>query len=104
MTESELGIVVATVEAAEPVPGTKRLHKITVRLAVGETRTIASGVPGDFPAGHLVGKQIPILVAVEPVKIRGIESQARLLATQDADGRTVLLGPAQPVPDGSKVW
>jgi len=94
----------ATVPEAEPVPGTQRLHRIVLRVAGGETVQIASGIAGDFPAGYLLGKQVPIMISVNPVKIRGIVSEARFLATSDADGKPVLLVPEQSVPAGAKVW
>ena len=105
MIEAPTGVVIATVLAAEPVPGTARLHRIMLEVAGGRTIQVASGLPGDLPPGEFVGKQIPIQVGgVEPRTIRGIRSEARLLATADADGRPVLLVPERPVPPGVDVW
>ena len=104
MKEEDLGIVIATVISAEHITGTQRLHRITLETADGENVQIASGIAGDFPAGYLIGKQVPILIDVNPVKIRGILSQARFLATSDDEKKPVLLVPEARVPDGSKVW
>jgi methionyl-tRNA synthetase len=104
MKEEDLGIVIATVIAAKHVQGTQRLHQITLQVGNGETVQIASGIAGDFPPGYMVGKQVPILVSVNPVKIRGILSEARFLATSDAQDKPVLLIPEAPVPPGTKVW
>jgi len=104
MKEEDLGIVIATVLTAEHVIGTERLHRIVLEIKDGEKIQIASGIPGDFPADYLLGKQVPILVAVSPIKIRGILSQARFLATSDKGGKPVLLVPESSVPDGSQVW
>jgi methionyl-tRNA synthetase len=104
MKEEDLGIVIATVIDAEHVAGTQRLHRITLEIAGGEKIQIASGIAGDFPPGYLIGRQVPILINVNPVKIRGIASQARFLATGDANGKPVLLAPESPVPPGSRVW
>lgn len=104
MKEEDLGVVIATVTATEAVPGTQRLHRITLEIANGETVQIASGIAGDFPPGYMVGKQVPILITVNPVKIRGILSQARFLATSDASDKPVLLVPESEVPSGAKVW
>jgi methionine--tRNA ligase beta chain len=102
--EEDLGIVIATVRATEPVPGSQRLHRIVLEVGDGSTLQIASGIAGDFEADYLVGKQIPILINVDPIKVRGVLSQARFLATSGEDGRPVLLHPERPVPAGSKVW
>ncbi|MBD3557336.1 hypothetical protein H6S82_00435 [Planktothrix sp. FACHB-1355] len=104
MKEEDLGIVIATVVSAEHITGTQRLHRIVLETADGETLQIASGIAGDFPAGYLIGKQVPVLTKVEPVKIRGILSQARFLATSDGENKPVLLIPETMVPAGSKVW
>lgn len=102
MEETDLGIVIGTVVSAEKVHGTARLH--IVNVAIGSCVVqIASGVPGDFEPGFLVGKQVPIKIDVAPITVRGIASEARFLTTSDS-GKTVLLVPAVPVPDGSRVW
>jgi methionyl-tRNA synthetase len=104
MKEEELGIIIATITATQHVPGTQRLHQITMDVGNGQTVQIASGIAGDFPSGYMVGKQVPILISVNPVKIRGILSEARFLATSDAAEKPVLLVPESPVPAGTKVW
>lgn len=104
MKEEELGIVIATVKAAEHVAGTQRLHRITLEVSDGRTVQIASGIAGDYPAGYMLGKQVPILLSVSPVKVRGIVSEARFLATSDGEDKPVLLVPESPVPAGAKVW
>ena len=103
MDEPNLGIVIGTVISAEKVPGTNRLH--IVKVDVGDKiLQVATGVPGDFEPGFLVGKQVPLKVDVPPVKVRGIESQARFITTMGDGGKTVLLLPEKKVPNGSKVW
>jgi methionyl-tRNA synthetase len=49
-----------------------------------------------------VGKQIPVLVNLQPALIRGIVSEGMMLAA-DVDGRAVLLHPDREVPSGSIV-
>lgn len=101
--ETDLGIRIGTVLSTEKVKGTDRLHIIVIDLGT-EKRQIASGVPGDYEPGYLIGKQIPIKIDVEPVRIRGIESTARFLTTDDGQGGTVLIFPERTVPDGSHIW
>jgi len=53
--------------------------------------------PEDF-----IGKQVPILVNLEPRKLRGIESQGMILAA-DVGGKPIMLIPEREVPPGSAV-
>ena len=103
MKESELGIVIGTIKSTEKVAGTNRLHIIKINIGDKEVQ-IASGVPGDFEPNGLVGKQVPVKIDVEPVKIRGIESNARFLAVAGENQETVMLFPEKSVPNGSKLW
>jgi methionyl-tRNA synthetase len=103
MTESELGIVIGTIKSTEKVEGTNRLHIIKIDVGDKEVQ-IASGVPGDFEPNALVGKQVPVKIDVDPVKVRGIESNARFLAISGENNSTVMLLPEKSVPNGSKLW
>lgn len=103
MEEASLGIVIGTVVSADKVEGTNRLHLVKVDVG-GKILQVATGVPGDFEPGYLVGKQVQLKVDVPPVKVRGIESQARFITAMGEGNKTVLLCPAHKVPNGSKVW
>jgi methionyl-tRNA synthetase len=96
-----LQIRIATVTAAEPVPKSTKLLKLTLDVG-GETRTIVAGIAEDYAPDQLVGKQIPVLVNLQPALIRGIVSEGMMLAA-DVDGKAVLLHPDREVPSGSTV-
>jgi methionyl-tRNA synthetase len=96
-----LQIRIATVTAAEPVPKSTKLLKLTLDVG-GETRTIVAGIAEDYAPDQLVGKQIPVLVNLQPALIRGIVSEGMMLAA-DVDGKAVLLHPDREVPSGSIV-
>jgi methionyl-tRNA synthetase len=96
-----LQIRIATITAAEPVPKSTKLLKLTLDVG-GETRTIVAGIAEDYAPDQLVGKQIPVLVNLQPALIRGIVSEGMMLAA-DVDGRAVLLHPDREVPSGSGV-
>jgi methionyl-tRNA synthetase len=96
-----LQIRIATVVAAEPVPKSTKLLKLTLDVG-GETRTIVAGIAEDYAPDQLVGKQIPVLVNLQPALIRGIVSEGMMLAA-DVDGKAVLLHPDREVPSGSGV-
>jgi len=96
-----LQIRIATITAAEPVPKSTKLLKLTLDVG-GETRTIVAGIAEDYTPDQLVGKQIPVLVNLQPALIRGVVSEGMMLAA-DVDGRAVLLHPDREVPSGSIV-
>ena len=96
-----LQIRIATVKAAEPVPKSTKLLKLTLDVG-GEERTIVAGIAEDYTPEQVVGKQIPVLVNLQPALIRGIVSEGMMLAA-DVDGKAVLLHPDREVPSGSGV-
>ena len=50
----------------------------------------------------LIGKLVPILANLKPVKLMGVESQGMILAV-DVNGKPILLHPDREVPAGSRV-
>ena len=97
----EVRLRVATVRAAEPVPKSKRLLKLTVDLG-DETRTVVAGIATAYKPEEVVGKQVVLVANLEPATLMGVESQGMVLAAT-ADGAPVLLHPGQPVPPGTEV-
>ena len=92
---------VARVEAAERVEGTDRLLKLQVSLG-DETRQLVAGVAKHYPPESVVGRQIVVVVNLEPATIRGVESQGMLLAASEGDN-LALLRPDSEIPDGAEV-
>ncbi|MFP3942119.1 MAG: methionine--tRNA ligase subunit beta, partial [Thermoanaerobaculia bacterium] len=97
----ETELRVATVRAAEPVPKSNKLLKVTVDLG-GETRTVVAGIAKVYEPDALVGKQVVVVANLQPAKLMGVESQGMILAA-DVEGRPILLHPAEEVPNGSRV-
>jgi methionine--tRNA ligase beta chain len=99
---AKLEIKIGTITSAVKVPEADKLIKLEVNLGE-ENRQIMAGIAEFFPTPEdLVGKQVPILVNLQPRKLRGYESQGMMLAA-DVDGKPVLLHPQQQIPDGSVV-
>jgi methionyl-tRNA synthetase len=92
---------VATVKAAEAIPKSSKLLKLTVDLG-DETRTVVAGIAKEYEPGDVVGRQVVIVANLEPAKLMGVESQGMVLAAE-VDGRPILLHPEEPVPNGSRV-
>ena len=97
-----MDIRTATILEAEKVPKTKKLLKLKVDTGI-DKRTIVSGIAEFYDPEKLVGKQICILVNLEPKKLKGIESQGMILCAQNADGTLSIVSPDQKVNNGSEV-
>ncbi len=93
---------IATVVAAEPVPGSKKLLKLTVDLGEAAPRTLVAGIARQYPVAELVGRQVAVVANLEPATIMGVESNGMVLAAS-GDGGPVLLRPDRPVADGTRV-
>ncbi len=98
---SILDIRVAKVESAERIEGTERLIRLLVDTG-GDMRQIVAGIGEFYKPEELVGKKIVVLLNLEPMKIRGVESKGMLLAA-DVNGKAVLLTVDSDVPAGSNV-
>jgi len=92
---------VAEVRAAERVPKSKKLMKLTV-FTGDEERTIVAGIATKYLPEELVGRKIVIVANLQPAKLMGIESNGMVLAAS-IDGEPSLLSVDAAVPAGTKV-
>ena len=98
----KLEIKIGRVVSMEKVPNADKLIKFVFDLG-DEQRQILAGMADFFDDfSILVGKEMPILVNIEPRTLREYESQGMILAA-DVDGRPVLLYPEKEIPPGSMV-
>ena len=98
---SKVELRVAEVVAAEPVPKSKRLLKLTVSLGT-EQRTLVAGIAEHYAAADLVGKKVVVVVNLEPAKLMGVESNGMVLAGS-ADGKLAVLTLDRDLPPGAKI-
>jgi methionine--tRNA ligase beta chain len=98
----KLDIRIGTIMEAVRVEESERLIKLTVDIGI-EVRELVAGIGEVVQEPNiLIGKQIPILVNLEPKTIRGIQSQGMILAV-DHGGVPILLHPERDVMNGSVV-
>jgi methionine--tRNA ligase beta chain len=95
----KLDIRIGKVVAAEKVTGTDKLLKLEVDLGT-EKRQLIAGIAGAYSPEQIIGKEIPVLMNLEPRTIRGIESHGMILAV-DVAGEPVIIHPEKEVPPGS---
>ncbi|UQZ91207.1 methionine--tRNA ligase [Deltaproteobacteria bacterium Smac51] len=101
-----LDLRVAEVIAAEAVPKSEKLLKLTVKTG-DEERTIVAGMAKHYTPEDMVGRSVVIVANLAPAKLMGIPSQGMVLAaSRREDGQEELLSlltTAAPMPSGSKV-
>jgi methionyl-tRNA synthetase len=97
----EIDLRVADVRAAERVPKSKKLMKMTV-FTGDEERTIVAGIAAKYTPEELVGRKIVIVANLQPAKLMGVESNGMVLAAS-IDGEPSLLSVDAGVPAGTKV-
>ena len=81
---------VAKVLAAEAVPKSKKLVKLTID-AGSEQRTLVAGIAEAYQPEQLVGRTIVIVANLKPAKLMGIESNGMVLAASPEGGKPVLV-------------
>lgn len=93
----------ARVVEARPHPNADKLLLLTVDVGRESTKQIVAGIRKHYEPESLVGRTIVIVDNLEPVVLRGEESQGMLLAASVGD-KVVLLRPdADDVPGGCEV-
>jgi methionyl-tRNA synthetase len=99
---ANMDIRVGTVLEAELVPKTSKLMKLKIDSGI-DVRTVVSGIAEYFRPEEVVGRQVSILVNLEPRMLRGIESQGMILMAENADGKLEFIIPSQTVANGSQI-
>jgi methionyl-tRNA synthetase len=98
---AKLDLRIGKIENAERVEGSKKLIKLEVDVG-DETRQLVAGIAEEYNPESLIGKLVPILANLKPVKLMGVESQGMILAV-DVNGKPILLHPDVEVPAGSRI-
>ena len=97
-----MDIRVATVLEAVKVDKTKKLLKLTIDTGI-DKRTIVSGIAEYYSPEELVGRQVLVLVNLEPRELKGVLSQGMILMASDASGKLVLVSPTDKVINGTQI-
>ena len=99
---SSMDIRIGTILEAEKVAKTKKLLKLKIDTGLDQ-RTIVSGIAEYFEPEQIIGKQVSVLINLEPREIKGILSQGMILMSESPDGNLSFVAPASVFPDGSTV-
>lgn len=99
---AKMDIRVGTILAAERVPKTDKLMKLTVNVGI-DTRTIVSGIAEHFTPEECVGRQVCVLVNLQPRKLKNIESNGMILMAEGADGKLQFVAPEEKIKEGCAI-
>ena len=97
-----MDIRTGTVLSAERVAKTQKLLKLTIDTGI-DKRTVVSGIAEHYTPEEMIGKEVCILVNLEPRPLKGIESKGMILMAEDRDGKLVLVSPLDKVNNGSMI-
>jgi len=93
----------AKIVAAEAVPKSKKLIRLTVDVGEAEPRTIVAGIAEGYQPADLPGRMIAIVANLKPAKLMGIESNGMVLAASPEGGAPVLVAVDERVAPGTRV-
>jgi methionyl-tRNA synthetase len=99
---SKLDIRIGTVVEAVKVPETQKLMQLTIDTGI-DKRIVVAGIAEFFNPEEVVGRQVAILINLEPRKLRGIESQGMILMAEDEDGSLKFIIPDKVTKPGSVI-
>jgi methionyl-tRNA synthetase len=93
---------VAKVLAAEKVPNSRKLVKLSIDVGT-EQRTLVAGIAEAYEPEQLVGRTIAIVFNLKPAKLMGIESNGMVLAASPDGGKPTLVAFDSDVAPGTRI-
>jgi len=99
---TKMDFKVAKILKAERVAGANKLLKLEIDLGT-EKRQMVAGVAETYAPEDLLGKSLIVIANLKPAMIRGVESQAMLLAAVSPDGKAIIPFFDREVAPGTKV-
>jgi tRNA-binding protein len=102
----KVDIRIGTIIAAEPFPEARKpAFKLTIDFGepIGTKRSSAQ-ITEHYTLEDLVGRQVAAVVNFPPRQIGPMRSEVLTLGFPDAEGKVVLIGPSEPVPNGGRLF
>jgi methionyl-tRNA synthetase len=99
---AKVELKVGRVLAAEAIPKSKKLLKLTVQDGAESERTILAGIAESYTPDAIVGRTIVFVANLAPRPMMGQVSHGMVLAA-DTDGRAQLIGFETPPAPGTRV-
>jgi methionyl-tRNA synthetase len=91
------------IKTAEPIPGAKKLLKLTVDIGT-EVRQVCAGIAEYYEPEKLIGMKVVVVTNLQPRKLRGVESNGMIVAASIGEtGQPVLVTFKEDVPNGARL-
>lgn len=84
------------------VKGADKLYRLLVDMG-GRTRQVVAGMKPYYTPEELQGRKVVVLVNLQPARIRGVESNGMILASDGGSDRVRLLQPAEDAAPGDRI-
>jgi methionyl-tRNA synthetase len=95
---------VGEIKTAERIPKADKLLRFTIDLGEAAPRQILAGIAQYYEPEKLIGRKVIVVANLAPRKLRGLESQGMILAASiGEEGRPILAGFLEEVPNGAKL-
>jgi methionyl-tRNA synthetase len=98
----KLDLRVGRILSAEPVQGADKLLKLSIDIGEEQPRQVVAGIRKMYDPASLVGAGAIVVCNLEPVQLRGVDSNGMLLASDGSSG-VFLVAPDQRARPGDKV-
>ncbi len=82
-------IKTATILSVKDHPDADKLYVVDIDLG-SEKRQVVAGIKKHYTPEELIGKNVAVIVNLEPAVIRGVESNGMLLAASDSEMLSIL--------------
>ena len=98
----KVSLMVAQVKSCEKVKKSDKLYCLMLDDGICE-RQIVSGIAPYYKESELIGKKVIIVANLNPVKLRGVESNGMLLAADCPNDDVKVIFIDESIPNGSKI-
>ena len=98
----QVDLRVCKILKAEKVAKTKKLLKLWMDTGVDQ-REVISGIAEFYEPETLIGKEVLMLINLQPKEIKGVSSHGMLLLAENSKGELVLLTPEKETSPGAPV-
>jgi methionyl-tRNA synthetase len=97
----KLELKVAQIKEVSEHPNADKLWVLTLDLG-DKAKQVVAGIKNSYTREELLGKYVVVIDNLDPVILRGVESQGMILAASDENG-IVIVSPQKPLKLGSIV-
>lgn len=85
----KLEFKVGRIKEVNEHPNADRLYVITVDMGE-KTKQVVAGIRNSYKKEDLVGREVVVVDNLDPVMLRGVESQGMILAASDDEGLSIV--------------